>query len=157
MSSDSLTWIRQSYMYIDDCNKHIEACMCDKWVNDGCKALSWASLISSWRYTDCSKLTVTCHFLKSQKLIKIYILRIYLQNTHSKNLFTEYPGASRTVNVSWSIAKTYLANVDYTTKCDVSLTTIQSCDDVNHVMTSLQFYTNQLFAERKKIVVYTVD
>jgi len=43
--------------------------------------------------------------------------------------YQEWPGRSPTVNISWFIAKAYLANLYYTTQRDVSLA-IQTCDDI---------------------------
>jgi len=60
-------------------------------------------------------------------------------------LYKNWPSVSPTANVSWFIAKAYLANLYYTTERDASLT-IQTCDDViDAYKKSLE---NELFAER---------
>jgi len=41
----------------------------------------------------------------------------------------QWPGISPTVNISWFIAKAYLANLYYTSQCDVNLT-LKTCDDI---------------------------
>ena len=48
------------------------------------------------------------------------------------------------MNISWFIAKAYLANLYYTTQCDASLT-IKTCDDILHVFKHSR--VNQNFAE----------
>jgi len=68
--------------------------------------------------------------------------------------FKEYPGWSPTVNISWFIAKAYLANLYYTTQRDASLT-IQTCDDIIDV--SRQSLKNQWFAERTFPVVLSTQ
>jgi len=72
-------------------------------------------------------------------------------NYHTNTIFfNAIHGMSPTVNISWFIAKAYLANLYYTTQRDVSLT-IQTCDDVIDVYR--QSRMNQDFAERAFPVV----
>jgi len=62
-----------------------------------------------------------------------------------EKVFREWPGFSPTVNISWFIAKAYLANLYYTTQRDVSLT-IKTCDDIINVY--WQSKMNRRFAEK---------
>jgi len=39
------------FRYIDDCNKHMHACLCDKKVNTGCMTLVQADFISRQKST----------------------------------------------------------------------------------------------------------
>jgi len=68
--------------------------------------------------------------------------------------YKPWPGRSPTVNISWFIAKAYLANLYYTSKYDVSLTT-KTCDDIIDVYK--QSYTNQQFAEKTLPVVLSTQ
>jgi len=64
--------------------------------------------------------------------VNITVYHVTNINTQTKTHFEFYkdwPGQSPTVNISWFIAKAYLANLYYTTQHDVNLT-IQTCDDV---------------------------
>ena len=66
----------------------------------------------------------------------------------------EWPGQSPTVNISWFIAKAYLANLYYTTQCDASLT-IKACDDIIDV--NKQSLVNNDFAEETFPVVLSTQ
>jgi len=77
-------------------------------------------------------------------------LHCVTDNNISEDMLQEFPGRSPTVNISWFIAKAYLANLYDTTKRDVSLT-IQTCDDIIHVYR--QSFMNKWFAERMFPVV----
>jgi len=90
--------------------------------------------------------------------IAVYILSKFDTNSEDKiaerntstysetdvKFYREWPGQSPTVNISWFIAKAYLANLYYTTQRDVSLT-IQTCDDIIDVY--WQSHMNRKFAE----------
>jgi len=69
-------------------------------------------------------------------------------------VFKEWPGRSPTVNISWFIAKAYLANLYYTTQRDVSLT-IQTCDDIIDVYN--QSEKNLIIAERMFPVILSTQ
>jgi len=75
----------------------------------------------------------------------------------SKNIvefFKKWPGHSPTVNISWFIAKAYLANLYYTTERDVS-DIEQTCDDIIRVFR--QSPRHKLFAERTFPVVLSTQ
>jgi len=79
--------------------------------------------------------------------VNIALYNISTMNTFidtNLELYKEWPGHSPTVNISWFIAKAYLANLYYITQRDVSLT-IKTCDEVIGVYQ--QSYMNQQFAE----------
>jgi len=106
--------------------------------------------------------TVTSHAKDDQIKRKINLsLFLYIKTnvegvTRSSyvNCVKECPGWSPTVNISWFIAKAYLANLYYTTQCDVSLT-MQTCDDVIDVFR--QSVMNKKFAERTFPVVLSTQ
>jgi len=66
----------------------------------------------------------------------------------------EWPGQSPTVNISWFIAKAYLANLYYTTHRNFSMA-IQACDDIINVY--MQSDLNQRFAERTFPVILSTQ
>jgi len=68
--------------------------------------------------------------------------------------YKEWPGKSPTVNISWFIAKAYLANLYYRTQRDVTLT-LSTCDDI--IDTSKLSYMNNRFAERAFPVVLSMQ
>jgi len=74
-------------------------------------------------------------------------------NTHVNTDVTfhkQWPGMSPTVNISWFIAKAYLANLYYTSECDVNLT-LKTCDEIIDVY--MQSRMNHQFAEKTFPVV----
>jgi len=82
----------------------------------------------------------------------LFISRI---NTHidtGADFYKEWPSHSPTVNISWFIAKAYLANLYFTTKWDVSLT-IKTCDDIIDV--SKQSSINLLFEKTFPVILST--
>jgi len=64
--------------------------------------------------------------------------------------YKRWPGRCPTVNISWFIAKAYLANLYYTTQRDVSLI-IETCDDIIDVYQ--RSLMNGKFAEKAFPVV----
>jgi len=66
----------------------------------------------------------------------------------------QWPGWSPTVNISWFIAKAYLANLYYTTQRDVNLIK-QTCDDIIHVYG--ESFWNKSLAERTFPVVLSTQ
>jgi len=95
--------------------------------------------------------------IKKGRNVNIAIYFVTDMNTHigtRAELCKEWPGWSPTVNISWFIAKAYLANLHYTTQRDASLT-IQTCDDVIHVYR--QSNMNLQFAERTFPVVLSTQ
>jgi len=68
--------------------------------------------------------------------------------------YQEWPGRSPTVNISWFIAKAYLANLYYATQHDVSLT-IQVCNDIINVYR--QSKMNERFAEKTFPVILSTQ
>jgi len=79
---------------------------------------------------------------------------INASNKIDVKFFKEWPGHSPTVNISWFIAKAYLANLYYRTQHDVSLA-IQTCDDIIDVYRQSQ--KNQFFSERAFAVVLSTQ
>jgi len=65
-------------------------------------------------------------------------------------IYEQWPGMSPTVNISWFIAKAYLANLYYTSKSDVNLI-LKTCDDIIDVYRHSR--VNELFAEKTFPVV----
>jgi len=68
--------------------------------------------------------------------------------------YKKWPGQSTTVNISWFIAKAYLANLYYTTQRDDSIA-IQICDDVINVYR--QFFMNEWFVKKTFRVVLSTQ
>jgi len=81
-------------------------------------------------------------------------LQIYSDAGNAISFYNEWPGRCPTVNISWFIAKAYLANLYYTTQRDVSLT-IQTCDDILYVYGQSEF--NKYFAESTLPVVLSTQ
>jgi len=74
--------------------------------------------------------------------------------SHEK-LVKDWPGWSPTVNISWFIAKAYLANFYYTNQRDDVSLTIQTCDDIIDVYR--QSFMNEYFAEKTFPVVLSTQ
>jgi len=100
--------------------------------------------------------------LKKKKIgegrqISIEVHRVSKMDTYAGVgilFYKEWAGWSPTVNISWFIAKAYLANLYYTTQRDVSLT-IQTCNDVIDVYK--QSKVNNRYAERTFPVVLSTQ
>jgi len=76
--------------------------------------------------------------------IAIYcVTKINTQIDTQVKFLKDWPGSCPTVNISWFIAKAYLANLYYTTQRDVSLT-IQTCYNIINVFRPS--YMNQQYA-----------
>jgi len=82
---------------------------------------------------------------------KIYIVET---STGIVKAYKAWPGKSPTVNISWFIAKAYLANLYYSTHRDVTLT-LRTCDDI--MDTYELSYMNNRFAERTFPVVLSTQ
>jgi len=90
-------------------------------------------------------------------LVDIAVYFIVKENTCNRThvqLYKEWPGVSPTVNISWFVAKAYLANFYYTTQHDVSQT-IATCDDI--IVTFKMSRENRLFAELTIPVVLSTE
>jgi len=91
--------------------------------------------------------TLANDYEKQRNLSRIFVTKTNVAGVTISDVQCgkECPGRSPTVNISWFIAKAYLANLYYTTQRDVSLT-IQTCDDITDVYR--QSHMNQTFAEK---------